>query len=393
MAEQNFYCPHCNANLLIDDQYLGMELECPTCKQTFTAAKAQSIFPENSPVMPTYSNNNPVYQQRELENSIQQELRINAMRPKLAKFFKKAETAQKASGLAGLLAGVVEGLDAFLFIFNFIAKCFATPSKDIINMFKNIQDTDIPFLNQLDILPNYGKNSSQLVAEPYTLFSPAVDYETDENKPEFKFAVEKYDETFLYNLEEVIKIFTFEEQLFVFKAYWDYTTGKLFDESTEAFFFKDISDILTKNNYEYTYCKINSHIGFWEATKKHILLIAGFTFIFASFLGGLNAAAAGRSDTAFFAFVGAFILFAPLGFFISAAIAYNIEKNKTSKVLIKKSETFLITAKSGNSTGLTILCDEWVSAKNGTRYIRTDGEKIIHAIRKMIEEKKATANE
>ena len=365
MAEQNFYCPHCNANLLIDDQYLGMELECPTCKQTFTAAKAQSIFPENSPVKPTYSYNNPVYQQRELENSIQQELSTNTMRLKLAKFFKKAETAQKASGLAGLLSGVVEGLDAFLFIFDFIAKCFATPSRDIIRMFKSIQDVDTPFLNQLDILPNYGKNSSQLVAEPYTLFSPAVDYETDENKPEFKFAVEEYDETFLYNLEEVIKIFTFEEQLFVFKAYWDYTTGKLFDESTEAFFFKDISDILTKNNYEYTYCKINSQISFWEAVKKHISFVTLFTII----------------------------LCGPLGFLISAAIAYNIEKNKTIKVLTKKSETFLITAKSGNSTGITILCDEWVSAKNGTRYIRTDGEKIIHAIRKMIEEKKATANE
>ena len=182
---------------------------------------------------------------------------------------------------------------------------------------------------------------------------------------EEEFAVEEYDETFLYNLEEVIKIFTFEEQLFVFKAYWDYTTGKLFDESTEAFFFKDISDILTKNNYEYTDCKMNSQIGFWEAVKKHILFVTLFTIAFCG----------------------------PLGFLISAAIAYNIEKNKTFKVLTKKSETFLITANSGNSTGITILCDEWVSAKNGTRYIRTDGEKIIHAIRKMIEEKKATANE
>ena len=38
MADLTICCPLCNEELLIDDEYLGMELECPTCKQTFTAA-------------------------------------------------------------------------------------------------------------------------------------------------------------------------------------------------------------------------------------------------------------------------------------------------------------------------------------------------------------------
>ena len=56
----------------------------------------------------------------------------------------------------------------------------------------------------------------------------------------------------------------------------------------------------------------------------------------------------------------------------------------------KISETFTITASSGRSITITMLCDDWLEANNGT-FVgkRTDGEKVIQAVRKMIEEKKA----
>ena len=60
---------------------------------------------------------------------------------------------------------------------------------------------------------------------------------------------------------------------------------------------------------------------------------------------------------------------------------------------VRASETFTITSSSGRSMGMTILCDGWFEAKNGKFEKRSDGEKIIHAIRKMIEEKKVPFNE
>lgn len=380
MAEKNISCPHCHQELTLEEGYLGMEVQCPTCQKAFVAA---ANLPQASPLVREHDN--------ELE-LVDQDDPVAEKRLKLVNFFKKAECAETAKGLASIGASFFDFLENFLFIFNWIAKLAATPSKEIVAIFKSIQNYDIDFLKDLDVLPNYGKNSSQLVSESHTLFSPAIDYETEDDGPQAQYAVTEDDDTFLYNLEEVIKIYTFEEQLFVFKAYWDYTTGKLFDESTEAFFFKDISDILTKNNYEYINFKKNNNIGFWKAVRKYIIVILLITFALALVAGGFVAINS-PSSTAFFSFVGAFINVGIIVFFISSLIAYQIAKNKTIKVLTKKSETFIITASSGNSTGITILCDEWVEAKNGTRYIRTDGEKIIHAIRKMIEEKKVAANE
>ena len=43
MAEKTIVCPHCNQELSIDEQYLGMEVECPTCNQSFTAQAASSV--------------------------------------------------------------------------------------------------------------------------------------------------------------------------------------------------------------------------------------------------------------------------------------------------------------------------------------------------------------
>lgn len=395
MAEKTIVCPHCQQQLTIDEEYIGMAVECPTCNQSFTAQDASSLKNTFQQIknFATPPGNPEEENLRQMQlNSIDTDDPYALKRLKLVKFFAKAECAETAKGLASLLASVFDFLENFLFIFTWIAKISATPTREIVAIFKSIQNYDIDFLKNLNILPKYGKNSSQLVTENYTLFSPAIDYEAADNGPQAQYTVTEDDDTFLYNLEEVTKIYTFEDQLFVFKAYWDYTTGKLFDESTEAFFFKDISDILTKSNYEYTNFKVNNNIGFWEAIKKYILFILLFTFIFAIAAGALVAANS-TSSTQLFSFVGGFICIGLLIFFISSWCVYQIVKNKTARVLTKKSETFIITANSGNSTGMTILCDEWVEAQNGVRSIRTNGEKIIHAIRKMIEEKKVSVNE
>ena len=36
MAEFITKCPHCNAELQAQDEWIGMEVECPQCKKTFT---------------------------------------------------------------------------------------------------------------------------------------------------------------------------------------------------------------------------------------------------------------------------------------------------------------------------------------------------------------------
>jgi hypothetical protein len=61
--------------------------------------------------------------------------------------------------------------------------------------------------------------------------------------------------------------------------------------------------------------------------------------------------------------------------------------------IYRSSETFTITASSGRCISATIVCNEWMEANNVTYAQRSDGEKTIHAIRKMIEEKKVALNE
>ena len=42
MAEFETKCPHCQSALNVQDEWIGMEVECPLCKQNFT-------IPENQP--------------------------------------------------------------------------------------------------------------------------------------------------------------------------------------------------------------------------------------------------------------------------------------------------------------------------------------------------------
>ena len=63
----------------------------------------------------------------------------------------------------------------------------------------------------------------------------------------------------------------------------------------------------------------------------------------------------------------------------------------TRKYYVRKSETLRITSTSGRSMEMSALCSEWIKAKNGKFEQRTSNEKIFHAIRKMVEEKKMEA--
>ena len=416
MAEKTIVCPHCQQELNIDEQYLGMEVECPICNQSFTAQAASSVknaFQQIKNASAQLGNsvgeNLRHVQFDAIKNTLQQiknvaaarqeeqeeeeeenfrQMQLNAIdtndpyaedRLKLVKFFKKAEGVQAASGIAKILADVCDGLGVIFQIFSFILEFFSKADRKILYLFNSVQNRDMKFLENLDVLPAYGKKQSQLVADCYTLYSPAMNYAAETEGPDFKYAISKEDKSFLYSLEEVIKIFTFEDQLFIFKAYWDYTTGKLFDESTEAFFFRDITDISTKNSYEYM--KMKNNISFGDAITKHRKTILIFSAI-TSILVALPSQS----------FNALYISFLTMLFIVSI-LCYLIEKSKTIKVLTKKCETFVISANSGNSIGITMLCKEWIKAKNGIHNQRTNGEKIIHAIRKMIEEKKVTVNE
>ena len=50
MAEFNTKCPHCNAELEVQDEWLGMEVECPICKQAFAVTKTEPQPPYVVPV-------------------------------------------------------------------------------------------------------------------------------------------------------------------------------------------------------------------------------------------------------------------------------------------------------------------------------------------------------
>ena len=43
MAEFNTKCPHCSAELQAQEEWIGMEVECPDCKKTFTVAMHQEM--------------------------------------------------------------------------------------------------------------------------------------------------------------------------------------------------------------------------------------------------------------------------------------------------------------------------------------------------------------
>ena len=394
-------CPHCQEEYELDASALGQEFECPNCQQNFIAERALPEVkgpqmtirrrPVQEPRQETFQPSGTEFQEPGYGYSRGEEEAKRALfaqyRVALAQFFARAEAAKTIGGVvAGLLSGVFAFLTWPITIARLILSAFLNPSDKILAIFRQVQQGDKQDLENLDVLPRYGKSRRQLVAPEQTLFSPAIGYGTDDDDesksdgPSFKFAVTANEKVFIYSLEEFVKLYIFEDQLFVFKAYWDYTTGELFSESSEAFFFKDITNISTQSSYEYVQKKLSWQEFFQKNVATLLLLMVIFGILL--FVGILLLVNQGVPGVLL-------LLFGSIIFIAIIAIMYGFS---SKKVLVKRSETFAIAASSGCSIGVTILCDDWIEAKEGSVTERNDSEKIIQAIRKMIEEKKVAAD-
>lgn len=260
----------------------------------------------------------------------------------------------------------------------------------VYDSFQMLKAHDTFYLENVNILSRYGKDLSQTVSEPKTLFSPLIDADSEDDY-DVKYAFCKNRQgglDFIYSSELVTKLYTFEDQLFVYNAIWDYSLGCIRAEKTETFFFKDISDMSTLTEY-----KAVSMKGAWKddsgrrnlficsATITLLLLCVGLIFRHQCFCLGC-------SDGASIAFIIPFSLCVLTSIGLMIAWLKGGRFQKTGEMFVRASETFKISASSGNSISTTIVCNEWLEANKATYVKRSDGEKVIQAIRKMIEEKK-----
>ena len=465
MADQIISCPHCNQELSIAEEYLGMEVSCPTCNRNFVADVQESAAPsenntENKSAFllnklknsaakigaaaaQTASNiNNKLNEIQANENDIdnlEYEAKINRIKNGIPvrKIFMIVSFCL-IGFLATLFIIVTKHLYGIVFLSTVCIICGAiggvivlsaykkqanqkgsknkpdTPierkrknladflsgiteadgMKNVYMDFQDIRKLDLEHINQLDVLPRFGKSANLLVADSHTLHSPVISGDC-----KYKF---NDNGNFIYDKEEVTKIYTFEDQLLVFTSLWDYTTGELYNERSEAFFFKDITDISTTNNYE-TIKIVNlvtpppPEIKPFPV-KKYWISFAIYLIIW--FICAImcydpkNTEEILECEGWLFGLSGGALclLLWPLIYDIrnlKKIIPVEVENIKR----VRASETFSITSTSGRSIGMTILCNGWFEANNGKFDGRTDGEKIIHAIRKMIEEKKIAANE
>jgi hypothetical protein len=505
MAEQIIKCPHCQQDLSLDEQYFGMELECPACQSTFIIQAETQSAPENNKLGSKIKNiagvlkdkaaaaaanvnsnldkmqaaeDDMEYQameqkiehikkgipvrklyfmllavlvalplslygicavivgradlesvfglcvmglvflviliiaslilsncksQIDKKTSVEQDCSpIDRKRKILATFFSnivsanglanKVETvAENIGGEIAETAGIIASIVSFFIRKKATANVVIT---NIYSIFNQVREYDLEHLETLDVLPRFGKNSNQLVAEPNTLYSPLIS-----DGAKYKFNEEG---DFIYSKEEVTKVYTFEDQLLIFTALWDYTTGELYNEQTEAFFFKDITDISTENNYDKV--KITNWITppppeVKPFPVKKYCIITGICIIVWTiivFIGCISKAQDVNFMAVAWELLGG-VVFLGLFLWLFCHDIINLKKIFPRKVetikRVRASETFTITSTSGRSTGMTILCDGWFEANNGNFEQRSDNEKIIHAIRKMIEEKKVSVNE
>lgn len=331
------------------------------------------------------------------DESAELEENIAEHRRALAKFFATAEAVKSTWGLIGnILTNYLDFIIFPIFLIKWIFKLFSSPSGNILSRYKFIQHIDQTKLEKLNILERYGKHIDQLVASPQTLFSPAIDYGSSENNDgsKFHYAIYSDQKNFIYSLEEVTKLYTFEDQLFVFKAYWDYTTGELFSESSEAFFFKDITDISTQSSYERVWKKLfNPKREKVKKRLKQILCVSILLIIIIGVLAFVLIASKTLEPSDDLGIVFSIIQAVPsVVFLISLLLFLFYSSPEKTLCRVKRSETFVITASSGNHIGMSILCDEWIAAKEGNITKRSNGDQIIQSIRKMIEEKKVAAD-
>ena len=55
MAQMTIKCPHCNAELQVQKEWNGMEIECPVCKNSFTIPTPVPAQPVSTSVNSTIS--------------------------------------------------------------------------------------------------------------------------------------------------------------------------------------------------------------------------------------------------------------------------------------------------------------------------------------------------
>ena len=287
MAEKIIICPNCQQQLSIAEEYLGMAVECPTCSTTFTAkaqdretaapvqstmkdklsslkektkllgskikSEAEALSNTVKEDLGNLSNKKDEYSEQKNESDSADTAKTNSLndhyilkcRKICKKYFSSLHAEKKTFNFLSIVA---DGFEYAFFIILIIKALFKKNSAAVVECFRELRNSDIDFLEKLDVLPRYGKRAEQLAAKAQTLYAPAIGDDDDD----FKYALVETDNNnfeYIYSTEVVTKVYTFEDQLFVYNGLWDYTFGQITHESTDAFFFKDITNINSENNY------------------------------------------------------------------------------------------------------------------------------------------------
>ena len=104
------------------------------------------------------------------------EVELKKKRNEVTKFFSQIaalEAAKKgAEGNSNRLA--------FLNILSLFSSKTKVPAS-VYDSFRIVKENDTDYLEKLDILPRYGKDLSQVVSEPKTLYSPIIDADSEDD--------------------------------------------------------------------------------------------------------------------------------------------------------------------------------------------------------------------
>ena len=178
MSNCKVKCPHCQEEYELDASALGQEFECPNCQQNFIAEldvpevkEPQMIIrrkPVQEPRPETSQPSGMQYQESDYGYSRGDEEAKRALfaqyRVTLANFFAKAEAAKT---IGGVVAGLFSVFFAFLTwpitILRLIINAFLNPSDKILAIFRQVQQGDKQDLENLDVLPRYGKSRRHLI--------------------------------------------------------------------------------------------------------------------------------------------------------------------------------------------------------------------------------------